>query len=72
MQNYLQLEEEHARVYMNEDFIKFLKQQKFDVGLGSIYLADSLLFRWLEIQYIKLSPEDIEGFTMHFKLGMPV
>ena len=49
MQNYLQLEEEHARVYMNEEFIKFLKQHKFDVGLGSIYLADSLLFRWLEI-----------------------
>lgn len=35
-------------------------------------MADSLLFRALGINYIKITPEDIEAWTMTFKLGMPV
>lgn len=37
-----------------------------------MYFADTLLFRAIDINYIKLTPEDIEGYTMFFKLGMPV
>jgi hypothetical protein len=54
------------------DFINFLKEQKFDVGIGSLYMADSLLFRALDMNYLKITPEDVEGYTMAFKLGMPV
>lgn len=70
--NFIELEEEHARAYMKPEFLEFLSLQKFDVGLGSILLADSLLFRALDLQYIKLSSEDIEAYTMQFKLGIPV
>lgn len=49
-----------------------LRAEKFDLGLGSLYMADSVLFRTLDINFIKITPEDIEGYTMFFKLGMPV
>jgi hypothetical protein len=45
---------------------------KFDVGIGGQYYADSLLFRALNISYIKIFPEDIESYTMQFKFNMPV
>jgi hypothetical protein len=35
-------------------------------------MADSYLFRTIGINYLKLTPEDVEGYTMFFKLGMPV
>ena len=54
------------------DFLEFLKSMNFDIGLGSLYTADSLLFRALDIPYIKITDEDIESHTMQFKLGMPV
>jgi len=53
-------------------FIEFLKNQTFDVGIGGLYHADSLLFRALGLNYLKITPEDVEGYTMAFKLGMPV
>lgn len=52
--------------------MEFLKEQKFDLGIGGTYLADSLLYRALGLHYIKLSEEDIEGYTMQFKFNMPV
>lgn len=47
-------------------------KQSFDVGIGGLNLADSLLFRHLRIPYVKISPEDIETSTMVARLGMPV
>jgi len=44
----------------------------FDVGIGSLYYADSLLMRQLGLNYLKLTDEDVEGWTMQFKLNMPV
>jgi hypothetical protein len=35
-------------------------------------LADTILFRHLELPYIKLSEEDLESNNLHFKLNMPV
>lgn len=77
-QNYKNLDVEHVQSYFRKGdsgepfFINFLKEQKFDVGIGSLYNADSLLFRALELNFLKLTPEDVEGYTMQFKLGMPV
>lgn len=45
---------------------------QFDIGIGGLMMGDSLLFRALDINYIKLSGEDIESYTMQFKLQMPV
>ena len=45
---------------------------KFDIGIGGVNIADSFLFGALGINYIRLSPEDIESHTMNFKFGMPV
>lgn len=45
---------------------------KFDIGIGGHYYADSLLFRALNISYLKIFPEDIESYTMQFKFNMPV
>ena len=49
-----------------------MKKNKFDLGIGGLNFADSILFRNLEIPYIKISDEDIESYTMQVKLGMPV
>lgn len=56
----------------NEALLTKLKAMKFDVGIGGMYHADSLLFRALGLHYIKVSPEDIESHAMQFKMGMPV
>jgi hypothetical protein len=42
------------------------------MGIGGLSLADTLFFRELELQYIKVTPDDIESYTMQFKLNMPV
>jgi hypothetical protein len=55
-----------------EQLIEFLKSMNFDVGIGGQYYADSLLFRALNISYLKILPEDIESYTMQFKFNMPV
>jgi len=49
-----------------------LKKAKFDVGIGSVNFADSVLFRSLEIPYIKINEEDYESYTMHAKMGVPI
>lgn len=41
-----------------------LKKGMFDMGIGGMNFADSLLFRDLQIPYIKISEEDIESYTM--------
>ena len=49
-----------------------LYKQQFDVGIGGLNFADSILFRYLEIPYIKLSEEDIESYSMQVKMNIPV
>ena len=49
-----------------------LKKGGFDLGIGGPGYADSLFFRDLQIPYIKLMQEDIEAYTMHRILNMPV
>ena len=44
---------------------------EFDIGIGGLYHADTYLFRAMDIKYVKLSFEDIEAWTMQYKLGMP-
>jgi hypothetical protein len=68
------LDVEHVHAYFTSlpPFIKFLEKQNFDVGIGGSFLADSLLFRALRINYLKLVSDDIEAFTMQFKFDMPV
>ncbi len=52
--------------------MNYLKKFNFDMGIGGLSFADTLLFRELGLQYIKVTPEDIESYTMQFKLNMPV
>jgi hypothetical protein len=49
-----------------------LNKQRFDLGIGGLGMADSVLFRHLEVPYIKIAHEDIESYTMQVKLNMPV
>lgn len=49
-----------------------LKNQNFELGIGGLNFADSLLFRYLGIQYLKITEEDVESFAMHAKMNMPV
>lgn len=64
--NYVDLDVEHVEAYFdaNDALLNKLKEMKFDVGIGGHYHADSLLFRALGLNYIKLVPEDIESHTM--------
>jgi len=72
--NYIALDVEHVEAYFAEDeaLLTKLKEMKFEVGIGGSYHADSLLFRALGLNFIKLNPEDIESHTMQFKYNMPV
>jgi hypothetical protein len=47
---------------MDAELINFLIKEKFDLGIGASYMADSLLFRLLELNYIKIEPEDVESY----------
>ena len=77
-ENFVDLDIAHVEAYFTKDkdgnleFIEFLKKMNFDVGIGSLYYADSLLMRQLDLNFLKLSDEDIESWTMQFKLNMPV
>ena len=72
-ENYRRLDLEHVKAYFADQPMIFdMKKQKFDLGIGGLNFADSILFRNLEIPYIKISEEDIESYTMQSKLGMPV
>jgi hypothetical protein len=76
--NYESLDVEHAACYFasdangNQPLIDFIKKQNFDLGIGGTYNADSFLYRALGLDFIKISPEDIESWTMQFKFKMPV
>mmetsp|Transcript_13127 Transcript_13127/g.22177 ORF Transcript_13127/g.22177 Transcript_13127/m.22177 type:complete len:361 (+) Transcript_13127:58-1140(+) len=74
LENYRSLDVEHVDAYFNQNdkFIDLLKSQEFDIGIGGAHLADSLLFRALGLNFIKLHEEDIEAFAMQFKFDMPV
>ena len=55
------------QAYFDQDgerVLNLLKGMKFDVGIGGHYHADSLLYRALGLNYIKIIPEDIEANTM--------
>ena len=62
--NYINLDVEHTQCYMDYELINFLTNQHFDLGIGSSYMADSLLFRLLDLNYIKIEPEDVESYQM--------
>jgi hypothetical protein len=49
-----------------------LGTHKYDIGIGGMGMADSLLFRHLKIPYVKVSPEDLESFQMQVNLNIPV
>jgi hypothetical protein len=42
------------------------------LAIGGLNYADSVLFRYLQIPYIKLSEEDIESYSMQVKMNIPV
>jgi hypothetical protein len=71
--NFKRIDAQKVHAYFKDPtFVEYLKAQNFDIGVGSPYLADSLLFRALGIPYIKLHPEDVESYAMHYKFNMPV
>lgn len=49
-----------------------LGTHKFDIGIGGMSMADSLLFRHLKIPYVKISQEDLESFQMQVNLNIPI
>jgi hypothetical protein len=76
-ENFVNLDVEHVEAYFTKEngtleFIEFLRAMNFDVGIGSLYYADSLLMRQLDLNFLKLTDEDVESWTMQFKLDMPV
>lgn len=50
--------------FSDQVMLQDLKKQGFELGMGGLNMADSLLFRYLDLQYIKISDEDIESYTM--------
>lgn len=40
--------------------------------MGGSYHADSLLYRAIGLNFVKIHPEDIESHTMQFKYNVPV
>jgi hypothetical protein len=73
LENYRRIDIESTSIYFNPMSLVFcLAKKEFDIGIGGLMLADSTLFRSLEIPYIKISEEDIEASVMQIKLQMPV
>lgn len=55
-ENFLRIERLSVQLlFKDPSFINGLKKLKFDLGLGGLSMAETLLFRELELQYIKLS-----------------
>jgi len=72
-ENYSRLDLESAEMYFTQQFmLAHMKKQGFELGMGGLNYADSLLFRFLEVGYIKITDEDIESYTMQKKMKMPV
>ena len=63
-ENTRQLDLLTARTYFQGSVIESLKSRGFAVGIGGLNYADTFLFRALGLPSIKLSEEDIEGYTM--------
>jgi hypothetical protein len=62
---------EHAEAYFrDETLIEHLKEQKYDIGIASPYVASSLLFKELGIPYLKIHGQDVESSAMQYKFGM--
>ena len=54
MYNFLSLEKVFLSLFFdNDDFLDMLHAYKFDLGVGSLSFSDTLLFRELDIPYIK-------------------
>ena len=72
-ENYRRLDLETAELYFSDKaLLEDIKNQGFELGIGGLNMADSLLFRHMGVQYIKISDEDVESYTMHSKLKIPV
>ena len=48
-----------------------LRRQSFNVGIAGCGLADSMLFRHLDIPYVKVCEHDIEAYYLQF-LNIPL
>ena len=54
--NYRNLDVETLQAYFEEEqFLVDLKAENFDLGIGGLNLADSALFRHLDVSYMKMS-----------------
>ena len=60
--NFINLDVEHTQTFLEADLVNFLTKQNFDLGIGSSYMANSLLYRLLDLNYIKIEQEDIESY----------
>lgn len=56
----------------NQAMLDDLKKQDFELGIGGLNYADSLLFRNLGVEYLKVTEEDLESFTLQAKLKVPI
>ena len=72
-ENYFALDKAQLKAYWSDEMLLGkLAEENFDLGIGGLLFADSVLFRQLNLNYIKLSEEDVETYAMHVKLNMPV
>ena len=72
-ENIRKLDLNTAKAYFeHESFVQDLRSRDFSIGVGGLNKADTLLFRALDLDYVKLSEEDIEAFTMQVRLDMPL
>lgn len=71
--DYQRIDRETAQMYFGDQaMLADLKKQGFELGIGGLNYADSLLFRHLGIEYLKVTEEDLESFTLQAKLKVPI
>lgn len=68
--DYKAMDVDFVKAYFHDpELIEFLKSEEFDLGIGTPFMADSLLFKALGIPYIKLHREDVDATALQFKFG---
>lgn len=74
-ENYMELDYKHAQCFFTKEdgrfeFIEVLKKLKFDLGVGGLYLSDSMLFQALNLKFLKVTNENLEAVNLQLKLGL--
>ena len=53
-ENFVKLDVKHTETFLESELVNFLLKQNFDPGIGNSYMANSLLYRLLDLNYINI------------------